>query len=149
MLKFIVMKFFKDLAYSPKQKHYIVASYSTPMTMPIDIYRFWFNALKEDDVEEVVQTLSSATVEEKNKLLNGVFDFMENDLNVPFIIGAGVCKPLSVCTIYNSFKVLPSLLEHGLLIEEKDNTGDNILHLLVKRAVFRPAEEDQVINAYK
>ena len=120
------------------------------MTLSIDTYRFWFDALKQDDVEVVYKTLTSATTKETNKLLNGNFDFMENELNIPNTMGnCGFRKPISLCVIYSSFNILPILIEYGMGLEHCEINGDNILHLLVKRVLYKPYDEILVMDIYR
>ena len=119
--------------------------------LPIDTYRFWFNALREGNVDMVSDVLSAASKTERNKLINGVFDYMEEDHKVTYSIGTdcGLRKPLAVCISYCSFEVLSILIEYGVFVEFTDGAGNNILHLMVRRVLIKPFEEEKVLNIYK
>lgn len=119
-------------------------------SLPIDVYRFWFNALAEDNVKLVTHLLSSTSAEERNRLLNGQFDYMEDDLQLADVMGNTTFRnPLSVCVIYASFEVLPVMMEYGVIVDKPDYVGNNLLHLLVNRVVLKPEEECQIIDVYR
>ena len=120
------------------------------LSLPIDTYRFWFDALVYDDVAVISSTLSKASAEDRYRLLNGTFDFMESELDMQNAIGTySFRKPLSVSVIYSSFNVLPILIEYGVELEASDISKNNILHLLVKRVLYQPQDEALVLNIYK
>ena len=123
---------------------------SSHLSLPIDTYRFWFDALMYDDATVISSTLSRASAEDRYRLLNGIFDFMEDELDIKNAIGAySFCKPLSVSVIYRSFNVLPILIEYGVELEASDISKNNILHLLVKRVLYQPQDEAVALNIYK
>ena len=123
---------------------------SLQLKMPIDVYRVWFNALKEDNADAASVILSSAATVEKSKLLNGSFDFTGSEFSVGDVLENGLRKPLSVCVFYNAFNVLLLFLKYNVILEDPDTTtGDNILHVLVKRTLLKPCEEASAIETYK
>ena len=128
----------------------IINNEPSSLTMPVDVYRFWFDALHNADMKTVADILSSTVAAERNKLLNGSFDFMVDQLHLQDMSGQGLAKPLSVCIFYNSFHILPILIDYGIKLEDTDaETRDNILHLLVKRVLLYPEEEELIIDTYK
>jgi hypothetical protein len=120
------------------------------VSLPIDVYRAWFNILTTDDVEGATGMLLAAPPQERHRLLDGQFDYLETDLKLPVQVGNKAFRnPLSVCVIFGSFAVLAVMIEFGVTVDKLDRGNNNILHLLVKRSVFRPTEEQYIIDTYK
>ena len=124
---------------------------SSKLLMPLDIFRFWFNALRDDNNELVSDLLSAASKAERNRLLNGEFEYMDDKLNVTYTVGGkgGLRKPLTVCVCYSSFNVLATLIKYGIILECTDTAGNNILHFLVRRVLLKPHEEIKVLNTFR
>jgi hypothetical protein len=120
------------------------------MSLPIDAYQFWYEALRDNRADDVMHVLSGAPADERERLVNGQFDYLEDDLHVPVQLGnTSIRNTLSVCVIHGSFDVVSVLMEYGVTVDRTDYGGGNILHLLVKRSVFRPREEQWAIDTYR
>ncbi len=124
--------------------------------MDIENYQFWFDALRNKDTDVVLSTLNQADGQELNRLLNGWFEYDNEENNRLHDIFRDTKKdemkatrPFILAGLYGSHDVMLSLLQHGAdpyCIEEGDQ---NLIHTMVLISHFFPQFEDDQSVSYR
>ena len=120
--------------------------------MPSDMFKFWYNAIYDDNITFVKEVLSSCNEYEKRLLLNGSFQFQNqcplkaterNFQKLP-------CKfelPLFIAVHFQSKMVLNAMLETGVDPFQVDCGGNNIIHGMIMSSALEP--ENQYKDVYE
>ncbi len=124
------------------------------MTLFIQDYRQWFLAIKQNDTDAVSRIIDSVTnPDEKDRLLNGEFDFRDEDV-LRFcpkrILKIRVTRPLSVAVLFRADDVSKLLLRLGADPDnvEPRSRGGTLLHSMVMLANLEPNLEDRIVDCY-
>ena len=145
--------------------------------LPIDEYRPWYYAIKQDQASEVEKILKTG---KRDILLNGKFLYNKepelllktrNDMRPSFEL----TKPLCLAVAFNAHKTIGVLYKNGLDIMVTDENGkfissqilylfmyvgtstfsdllllgNNVLHILVVMSLLYPEKEESMVLTYK
>ena len=122
------------------------------LQMPIFMFRFWYDAICEDNITFVKEVLSSCNESEKRLLLNGRFQF-QNQFPLKAtqqIFQKLACKfelPLFIAVHFQSKTVLKAMLETGVDLHHVDCGGNNIIHGMIMSSALE--SESQYKDMYE
>ena len=113
----------------------------------------WLAAVMEDDVETVRGQLQQACDIEKHLLLDGWISsdsFWSNlscqNIETKHIIS--VQRPLSLATVYKSYRVISELYKAGIDISQTDKLGNNVIHTLVIHESRQEVNESKYLEVF-
>ncbi len=117
-------------------------------------FRFWYNAILENDISKLQDILQKSTKLQRNKLLNEPFDFDpmdSNQLSLTKQISSRfqITYPLQLVAILGYKESFNILVDNGANIFTKDAYGNNILHLMCYIANANNEEEEKLRAFYK
>ena len=127
------------------------------LQMPAFMFRFWYDAIYEDNITFVKDVLSSCDESEKRLLLNGRFKF-QNQCPLKATeqtFQKLACKfelPLFIAVHFQSKMVLKAMLETGVDLFQLDCGGNNIIHGMILSSALESENQykdvyEQIINS--
>ncbi len=118
-------------------------------------YTSWVCAIVTDDFVFVSSKLNTVFNNEKQRLLNGIFENTDLEKIPKKIMGHcnrhvfTVCNPWSLAVSHSSGKVIEVFLAHGVDVFQMDSEGNNAIHKLVEHAFFYPEKEESLTKTYE
>ena len=114
----------------------------------------WFDAIRNDDVDELKDIVSSSStdVDEQRRLVDGRFirvgfDDVERRLLRPKFFA--LTRPLTVAAAHGAVAVLEVLVgEYGVDVFAVEAGGYNVVHCLVGAAFYQPEVERCTASMY-
>jgi hypothetical protein len=107
--------------------------------LSITNYKFWYDAIIENDHELVQETLTVSSAEEKHHLMNGKFvndgkglkqvtstNIWSKDPKKEFV-NMEVNRPWHLAAVFGSTDVLRVLYKEGILVHQLNKEGGNIV----------------------
>ncbi len=123
------------------------------LVLPVSVYQNWFEAILENKVEVVRERLEQSEPGERQRLLNGYFDYQDNELcNMFSYLNAWhfrVSRPLTLAVMYGSGDVSRVLIQKGADPSLSDNDGESLLHSLVTYSqLCHHTQESRMASSY-
>ncbi len=127
----------------------------TGHSLDIPEYQHWFEALRHNDVDYVQETLDVSEPDEKERLLNGKFNYQKSDDNLAKEFAVvdknhfSATRPLIMSALFGSNKVTSCLMEYGARVDCLEDNGSNLVHIMVTASVAFPRYQDSLIESYQ
>ena len=117
--------------------------------LPVGDYQDWLTAIVCDDAQVVEHALRVADEEQRHLLLNGTFDYQDDDLvsHNPYRCGRPD-KPLSLALLSGALKVLSILIGYGVHVTSQNCRGHNVVHQLIFIAFHGESHEARLVGSY-
>ena len=117
--------------------------------LPVDVYQDWMTAIVSDNAELVENTLITADKNRRQLLLNGSFDYQDEDLirHNQYSFGRPN-TPLALCTLSAALRVMRVLVTHGANMMSVNDLGHNLVHQLIFVAFFAEMYETHAVKSY-
>ena len=119
------------------------------LLLPIGDYQDWLTAIVCDDAQVVKAVLRVADEEQRHILLNGSFDYQDDDLvsHNPYRFGRPH-KPLTLALLSGALKVLSILISYGVHVTSQNSRGHNVVHQLIVIAFHGQSHESRLVGSY-
>ena len=119
------------------------------LLLPIGDYQDWLTAIVCDDAQVVEAALGVADEEQRYILLNGSFDYQDDDLvsHNPYRFGRPH-KPLSMALLSGALKVLSILIGYDVHVTPQNSRGHNVVHQLIIIAFHGESHESRLVGSY-
>ena len=127
-------------------------SYEMSQLLLGDEYKFWLEALENDDFSTVESTLSESEPTERQLLLNGRFNVEK--ISSRTVVGdrgrdcVRLTRPWNICAARGSHAAMTVMLSYGVDVHQKDDRNNNVLHTLVLVAYLEPTLEAKMEETY-
>ena len=122
------------------------------LILPVSLYQDWFEAILENKSEVVRDRLERSDPHERQRLLNGYFDYQENELCNMFSYlnhcRFRVSRPLTLAVMYGSGDVSRVLIQNGADPSLSDNEGESLLHSLITYGNLCHERESRMASSY-
>ncbi len=122
------------------------------LVLPVSMYQDWFEAILENHGDAVRERLEESDSQERQRLLNGFFDYQENELcNIFSYLNHcrfRVSRPLTLAVMYGSGDVSRVLIQNGADPSLSDNEGESLLHSLVTYSNLCHTRESRMASSY-
>ena len=112
-------------------------------------HRFWFDAIKHDDVEMVSRTISSVGGAERTRYLNGRFEFNSATPNGNGQKPHRFARPFNLAAIFGSLGVCDVMIQNGVDVHSDEEKKYNVFHCLICVACWNPDQEEEVVKTYQ
>ena len=109
----------------------------------------YYDALATNDTELVNRKITQATCAQRAAMLNGTFDFGDDETFIPRNLLANVSRPLLVAATLGSFDVAQLLLSEGSDLFQETTCGGNIVHCIVSGCVNGMTSEEDAASFYR
>lgn len=131
--------------------------------LPLSEYRFWHDAILEDNSEMVSQILFTECRDhnEKHRLLNGEFvdDVIELKIETKMIrvwseerarefVDTDITQPLGLAVIHGSMNVIKVFCDNGIDMLQINKQGNNIINCLIAMSVTNSKLEQKMRGVY-
>ncbi len=131
----------------------ITVKSGTELILEIDQYQQWFDALCADDEQFIKDKLQTADKVERERLINGTFDFggkQDEDKVFKALNETNfrTTRPLILSALFGSTKAVSCLVDNGAIVTCVESNGGNLLHMMVSAAHSFPQYEDDLTKAY-
>ena len=119
------------------------------LLLPIGDYQDWLTAIVCDDAQVVEAALRVADEEQRYLLLNGSFDYQDDDLvsHNPYRFGRPH-KPLTMALLSGALKVLSILIGYDVNLTPQNSSGHNVVHQLIIIAFHGESHESRLVGSY-
>ena len=123
--------------------------------LPFPKYKWWYDAIVNDDLPTIKHHLQTSSEEVKNLLLNGRFESfkdLDDDLDDTDEFGYDCLRELNAFSLATAYLVseetLLELLSHGADLSLQNTQGKNCVHIMITLALLKPETEDYMMNVY-
>ena len=112
-------------------------------------FRFWYQAIKEDNKDVLSSSLETTDHDLQEKLLNGNFDFGETfiESNQNYITKSYPVWHLAVA--FCSMDTIKFFISKGVNKFVKNEIKYNVIHNIILAAAFEPQCEDVMIEKFR
>ena len=117
-------------------------------------YKWWYDAIVNDDLPTIKHHLQTSSAEVKNLLLNGRFESfkdLDDDLDGEEF-GYECLRELNAFSLATAYlaseATLLELLSHGADLSSQNAQGKNCVHIMITLALLKPDTEDYMMNVY-
>ena len=118
-------------------------------------YKWWYDAIVNDDLPTIKHHLQTSSTKEKNLLLNGRFESfkdLDDDLDDTDDFGYDCLRELNAFSLATAYlaseETLLELLSHGVDLSLQNTQGKNCVHIMITLALLKPETEDNMMNVY-
>ena len=114
-------------------------------------YSDWKALVISADDAAIEQYLMGVTLKEAHKLVNCVFEFQKNTISWASRLPRAkfdIVTPLATAVARTSVSAMEVLIENGAKVTHQDRFGNNIVHLMVCCAFFKPELEVKWTQMY-
>ena len=112
-------------------------------------HKFWFDAIKHDDVETASRTISSVGGAERTRYLNGRFEFNAATPNGDRKVPHRFARPFNLAAIFGSLGVCDVMIQNGVDVHSRRGEEIQRVSLLVCVACWNPDQEEEVVKTYQ
>ena len=109
----------------------------------------YYDALATNDTELVNRKLTQATSAHRAAMLNGTFEFGDDETFIPRDLLAKVSRPLLVAATLGSVDVVQLLLNEGSDLFQETTCGGNIVHCIVSGCASGMTSEEDAVSLYR
>ena len=127
----------------------------TSMCLKVEQNKEWLDAILSDDKNTIELTLKNCEEEQKDKYLNGYFEFAKNNLpvkNCACELDKGGKFTFSHCWLmavaFGSGGVAESFIRHGCNVLTTDDNGRNAIHCLIYICFMRRDCENEMLKMF-
>ena len=125
----------------------------TVMALDSVTYKWWWKALRNDDMNQVQKTLQTADDAEKDRLLNGTFHHQQRIRNSCIVeslypVNFQLTRPWCIAGVASAHAVMGLMLANNSDVQQKDIYGNNIVHTLIMAAFLEPSIEEEMDATY-
>ena len=117
--------------------------------LPFSSHEHYFEALAQNDVAEVKLLLTQATSFDRKEMLNGSFEFDEDELPFAHPLLTRMTKPLLVAVMKGSCAVIEYMIQQGADVLQENSKKENIIHTLAVASYFELQAEESIVSVYK
>ena len=125
----------------------------TSMCLKVEENKEWLEAILSDDKNAVEYTLQNCEVKQKEKYLNGYFEFVKNNLpvkNCACELDKSEQFTFSHCWLmavaFGSGSVVESFIHHGCNVLTTDGNGRNAIHCIIYMCFMRTDYENEMLK---
>ena len=118
-------------------------------------YKWWYDAIVNDDLPTIKHHLQTSSAEVKNVLLNGRFESfkdLDDDLDDTDDFGYDCLRELNAFSLATAYmaseETLLELLSYGVDLTLQNTQGKNCVHIMITLALLKPETEDYMMNVY-